>query len=192
MHQKVYTWQLCIADTLVLLSAYTSQKPAHSYISKLCAFQDTPSQDSRVSQTPRNVADPPQRSMSRQYSLRSHHSLQASRRTPEAPPPQHYSRAPAEAAVKAADDKAPKAGDDVPSKEEEGKKPGQEGASTTSEGEAKGAVRGQGISQVLKSPFDLWRAEGSSSHKDQTAVSCIQHLSTLTQMLVLPHELLTL
>ena len=112
------------------------------------------------------MADQPQRSVSRQQSLRTHPSFPASQRSsaPPASAQQQPSKAAAEAATKAADDKATEANDDMPHKKDK-EKQGQAGVSADSQGGSQG---GAPQSQVPQSPFGEWRAEEKDENSTQT------------------------
>ena len=151
--------------SLATESLFTTQNSMHfscllSFLtSRVCAIQETSTQDTAGPHTSKNVADLSRGSMSRQYSLRSQQSAQSRRRStaPPGPAPQSWT-----ASAKAAEDTAPSASDGTTSKEEKGM-PGQEGASASSQ-------QTRPLSQVPQSPFEQWRAGGDSAHRDQPKV----------------------
>lgn len=119
------------------------------------------------------MTDQPQRSASRQFSLRAHLSFPNASQRSSAPPvsaQQQPPRAAAVAGAKAANDKASEASDDRQPKEDKGKQGQAGGAVAESQGGSQGGVS---LLRVAQSPFSAWRGEGpaeSSDQKDKTEV----------------------
>ncbi|KAL3155128.1 Son of sevenless 1, variant 2 [Trebouxia sp. C0009 RCD-2024] len=129
------------------------------------------SQDTEAPQSSQNMTDQPQRSASRQFSLRAHLSFPNASQRSSAPPvsaQQQPPRAAAVAGAKAANDKASEASDDRQPKEDKGKQGQAGGAVAESQGGSQGGVS---LLRVAQSPFSAWRGEGpaeSSDQKDKT------------------------
>ncbi|KAL3141541.1 Son of sevenless 1, variant 2 [Trebouxia sp. C0010 RCD-2024] len=121
------------------------------------------SQDTEAPQSSQNMTDQPQRSVSRQYSLRTHLSFPASQRSAAPPGSAQSSNAAAEAGARAADHKASEASGDRQPKEDK-EKQGQAGALAESQGGSQGGLP---LSRVARSPFGEWRGEGAPESSDR-------------------------